>query len=160
MDRTNGKAPMRGQAHDRLGVWVGTWHAEGESYAAGQSKANPRGSVEKWVSDETIEWIPGRFFVVRRTDGMVGANDIKGIDIFSVEPDSKGYVARAYENHGFMRDYVVHVDGNIWTFTGETERARVEFVNGGNTQNVSWEWRKPGQEWLPLCDRAATRVAA
>ena len=49
---------QRGVAHERLSVFIGTWHAEGESYAAGHTTNDPRGSVEQWVSDETYAWLP------------------------------------------------------------------------------------------------------
>ncbi len=160
MATTKGTVPVRGVAHDRFSVWVGDWHAEGESYASGQVESDPRGSVETWVSDESIAWLPGHFFIARRTDGRVGSRAISGLDVFSVDPDTGAYTTRGYENHGFLRDYVTRVDGAVWTFTGETERARVEFSEDGDTQTVCWEWRKPGGVWLPLCDRVARRVRA
>ena len=36
---------------------------------------------------------------------------------------------------------------------------KMGFTDGGNTQQITWEWRQPGEEWLPLCDRIARRVA-
>jgi hypothetical protein len=67
------------------------------------------------------------------------------------------YFARTFENHGFYRRYDVTVDGNVWTFSGETERARIEFSDDGRRQTITWEWR-PKDLWLPLCDRVATKV--
>jgi hypothetical protein len=48
------------------------------------------------------------------------------------------------------------VDGEVWTFTRETERARVEFIDDA-TQVIHWDV-KNGDEWLPLCDRTARRI--
>jgi len=45
------------------------------------------------------------------------------------------------------------VDGRVWTLTGETESARIEFSEDGNTQTITWEWLPKG----PLCDRVAKR---
>jgi hypothetical protein len=152
------KTPTRGEKHERLGVFVGNWHAEGESYAAGQKKDDPRGAVEKWTSDESVEWLPGKFFIAQRWDAMTGANEFKGTAIISSAPETGHYMTRSYENHGFIRDYVTRVDGSIWTFTGDTERARIEFTDGGDTQKISWEWKPGGKTWLPLCNRIAKRV--
>jgi hypothetical protein len=44
----------------------------------------------------------------------------------------------------------------VWTFTGATERARIEFSPDGRTQTIVWEWR-PKDRWMPLCDRVARR---
>lgn len=152
------KTPKRAAPHERLQIFIGKWHAEGKSYAAGQKKQNPRGVKEKWLSDESFEWLPGQFFVMQRWDAMTGANAFQGIAIISWDDTNKHFVTRSYENHGFVRDYLTSVDGETWTFTGETERARVEFADGGDTQKIAWEWRQIGEDWLPLCDRVAKRV--
>ena len=149
---------QRSAAHEQLSVFIGTWHAEGGSYAAGQKKKDPRGSVETWVSDETYSWLPGKFFVMQTWDAMTGANPFKGTAIISYDAAAGAYMTRSYENHGFIRDYITRVDGDTWTFTGDTERARIEFVDDGKSQKIAWEWRKPGGDWLPLCDRMARRV--
>ena len=86
------------------------------------------------------------------------SNAFQGIAIISWDDTNKHFVTRSYENHGFIRDYLTSVDGETWTFTGETERARVEFADGGDTQKIAWEWRQVGEDWLPLCDRVAKRV--
>ena len=153
------KMPMRAAPHECLHIFIGKWHAEGDSYAAGQTKQNPHGANEKWLSDETYEWLPGRFFVIQRWDAKTGANPFKGIAIISHDAGTGNYMTRSYENHGFIRDYVTKSNGDTWTFSGETERARIEFMDGGNTQKIAWEWRQPGEDWLPLCDRVARRVA-
>jgi Protein of unknown function (DUF1579) len=151
--------PTRAAPHERLEIFVGKWHAEGKSYAAGQTKQNPRGATEKWLSDETFKWLPGQFFLMQRWDAMTGANAFQGTAIISWDDVNQHYMTRSYENHGFVRDYVTRVDGKTWTFTGDSERARVEFTDGGNTQNIAWEWRRPGEDWLPLCDRVAKRAS-
>jgi hypothetical protein len=148
----------RAAPHERMKVFIGNWHAERDSYAAGQTKQNPRGSPEKWLSDETVEWLPGQFFVMQRWDAMTGANAFQGTAIISWDATHQHYMTRSYENHGFVRDYLTRVDDQIWTFTGDTERARVEFTNGGTTQKIAWEWRQHGEDWLPLCDRVAKRM--
>jgi Protein of unknown function (DUF1579) len=157
-DKPIAKPAKPGAAHEHLSVFIGTWHAEGESYAVGQTKKNPRGSVEKWLSDETYAWLPGQFFVIQNWDAKTGANPFQGTAIIHHDADTGAYMTRSYENHGFIRDYITRVDGDVWTFSGDTERARIEFKDGGETQKIAWEWRKPGEEWLPLCDRMAKRV--
>lgn len=159
MADTNSQLPARSAAHERLQAFVGKWHAEGDSYAVSQKEDDPRGATEKWVSDETVEWLPGKFFVAQRWNAMTGAHEFKGTAIISYDPKAGHYMTRSYENHGFIRDYVTRVDGDVWTFTGDAERARIEFADGGSKQVIAWEWRLDGKTWLPLCDRIAKRVA-
>jgi hypothetical protein len=153
-----GLSAERGAAHARLSVFIGRWHVEGKSYAVGQTKDHPRSAVEKWLSDETYAWLPGEFFVIHTWDAKTGASPFKGTEIIHHDACTGYYVTRSYENHGFIRDDVTSVDCNTWSFSGDTERAHVEFTDSGKTQKIAWEWRKPGEEWLPLCDRVASRV--
>jgi hypothetical protein len=81
--------------HARLEIFIGKWRAEGDSFAAGQTKQNPRGTTEKWLSDETFEWLPGQ-----RWDAMTGANPFQGLAIINWDDANKHYMTRSYENHG------------------------------------------------------------
>ena len=152
------QAPQHGAEHERLKVFLGKWHAEGFSFSQGQNKSEPRGKPEKWVSDETCEWLPGQFFMLQRWDAMTGTSPFKGLAILSHNGNTGAYMTRSYENRGFIRDYATSVGGDVWSFVGDTERAQVEFTDGGKTQRIFWEWRKPGEDWLPLCDRVARRL--
>jgi hypothetical protein len=140
--------PQRGPEHDKLAVFVGDWHAEGTNYDA-------EGKTSAWASDEHFEWLPGRFFVVQRWTANPDTPFI-GIGIMGYDAQAGRYFTRSFENHGFARDYEMRVDGNVWTLTGPTERARIEFADG-DTQTIQWEF-KPKDKWLPLCDRVAKRV--
>ena len=66
-------------------------------------------------------------------------------------------MTKSFENHGAYRRCETSVDDDVWTFLGDTERARVQFVEGGRKQIIEWEW-KPEGVWLPLCDRTAVRT--
>ena len=150
-------APKRGSEHERLDLFVGKWHAEGDSYADGQSRANPHGSAAKWTSDETYEWLPGEFFLVHHWDARIDNAEFKGIEVIGYDHGHHEYVAQ-FENHGFARTYLAHPLDNVWTFAGETERAKVAFNSAGDTMEINWEWKPDGENWMPLCDRRASRV--
>ena len=62
----NNIAPVRGTQHEKLSVFIGKWHDEGQLYAAGQTREDPRAKGGTWTSDETFEWIDGKF---RDNDG-------------------------------------------------------------------------------------------
>lgn len=144
--------------HRRLEVFSGRWHAEGDSYAAGQDPDDPRGSIEKWVSDESAEWLDGGFFLVTHWDATTGGKPFRGLGVMSYDAAKDSYASRSFENHGYFRKYAVSVDGDVWSFSGKSERARIEFADRGKTQIINWEWRQQGAAWLPLCDRTAVRV--
>jgi len=149
--------PTRGKQHEALDVFLGRWRAEGTTFGTPkQTEADPRGAHEPWVSTHTAMWHTGKFFLIQDERATSAGGPFDTLSILGVDAKSGGYVARAFENHGFYRHYDVTVDGDVWTFTGETERARIEFSDNGRTQTINWEWR-PKDQWLPLCDRVATR---
>lgn len=156
MTRSSKEAPPeRGPAHDALDVFLGEWEAEGTTFGGpGQSTANPRGGASPWRSTHTARWHSGKFFLIQeeKANGPFDTHSILGIDARTGQ-----YFASTFENHGFHRHYSVQREGNTWVFTGETERARHVFSEDGNTQTIHWEW-KPGEDWLPLCDRLARKV--
>jgi hypothetical protein len=140
-----------------LEVFLGDWKAEGQSYGGpDQDPEDPRGRPTPWTSTHNARWHTGRFFLIQDERAHVGGP----FDTLSVMgwDDAKGrYFARTFENHGFYRDYDVTAEGRVWTVSGETERARIEFSDDGKRQEITWEWRPEGL-WLPLCDRIATRM--
>ena len=41
-----GPPPVQSPEHERLGSFIGTWHAEGQSYGQNQDRKDPRGGSE------------------------------------------------------------------------------------------------------------------
>ena len=142
--------------HEALSIFLGDWHAEGTVYGGdAQTVDNPRGGASPWTSIHTARWHSGEFFVVQdeRANGPFDTLSLLGWD-----PDANRYFARTIENHGFCRDYTLTEDGDVWTFSGDQERATHTFSADGRTQTIAWERLLDGT-WLPLCDRVATRIA-
>ena len=140
---------------EALAAFLGDWHAEGTSYGGkDQSASNPHAGATAWRSNHTARWHSGEYFVVQdeRANGPFDTLSLLGWDA-----EDERYFARSVENHGFARDYTMTVEDQTWTLTGEHERATYAFSVDGLTQDISWEW-KPGDTWLPLCDRTATRI--
>lgn len=143
-----GPPPKRGAEHERLGVFVGQWRAEGTSFGGG--------SPARWISEETTRFHDGGFFLIQDERAKIG----DGSELLThavIGFDGTSYYAHAVENHGFYRRYDVRNDGRIWTFASSTERARIEFSDDGNKQTVVWEWRPRDDRWVPLCERVNVR---
>ena len=149
--------PDRGPQHDALEPFVGEWKAEGESFGgADQDAKDPRGSPTPWISTQSARWHTGKFFLIQDERAQVnGPFDTLSVMGWDAEGDC--YFARSFENHGFYRNYEMTVEGNVWTISGKTERARIEFSDDGKRQTIAWEWRRK-DAWLPLCDRVAVRL--
>ncbi len=150
-------APDRSALHDALEVFVGKWTANGTSYGGtDQTGEDPKAHGQRWTSTHESVWHTGRFFVVENERADIEGYRFDTLSVLGLDDQGK-YFCRSFENHGFYRDYQVNRDGNIWTYSGPTERARIEFSADGREQTISWEW-KPEDHWLPLCDRTAVRA--
>lgn len=138
-------------AHGKLEVFVGKWHAEGTSYGEGSDGV-------PWTSEESYEWLPGGFFLLHRWDAMTGERAFQGTEILGYDEAEGGYFTRFFDNSGFHPEYRATVDGDVWRFEEPETRATVTVEDEGNRMRFKWEWRNGGPEWVPLCDRVATKV--
>jgi hypothetical protein len=153
----NESPPKRDAKHDALAVFLGRWRAQGQAYGSPkQDSGDPKSAAVPWVSTHVGKWHTGQFFLIQDERAVTGDKPFDTLSIMGVDAKSGRHFARSFENHGFYRHYDVAVDGCVWTFEGEFERARVEFSGDGRSQTITWEWR-PKDRWLPLCDRTAVR---
>jgi hypothetical protein len=149
--------PQRGPQHEALSVFLGKWKAAGKSFGGpNQDARNPRANPTQWTSTHEARWHSGAFFLVQDERAQVGG-PFDTLSILGWDDGKRRYFAHTFENHGYYRHYEVTVEGKVWHIRGETERARIEFREDDTQQNIAWEWR-PDDEWLPLCDRVATKV--
>lgn len=151
-------APVRGPAHEALSAFLGTWEATGTSFGGtDQGGDDPKANGVPWVSTHEAHWHTGGFFLVTDERAFVDGAVFDTLDVMGVDAETGEAYAQGFENHGFARRYAVTREGQVWTLTGERERARIEFSEDGRTQTIAWEWRPEGR-WLPLCDRVARRT--
>jgi hypothetical protein len=150
--------PTRSAQHDALDVFLGEWEADGQAFgASSQDPVNPRNKPTPWTSTHSAQWHTGQFFLVQDERAQV-AGPFDTLYILGWDDDAGRYFANTFENHGYRRLYEVTRASRVWTFNGETERARIEFSENGRQQTIAWEWR-PKETWLPLCDRIATKIS-
>jgi hypothetical protein len=151
------RQPKPTAAHRRLEVFIGDWHAEGVSYGEGQDPADPRASGVPWTSDESYEWLPGKFFVLHRWDALAGKHEFKGAEIIGYDEAKERYFTLMFDNAGHHPEYRTSVDGDVWHFKEPQTRATVTVQEGGRKLSFNWEWKNGGNAWLPLCERIALR---
>ncbi|MGV8877766.1 MAG: hypothetical protein ACOH2A_01915 [Sphingobacteriaceae bacterium] len=157
-DRDNSRQINQQAALKKLEVFIGKWHAEGQSYAIGQQKENQHQSAVSWISDESYEWLPGNFFILHTWDAKIGDSGFIGTEIIGYDEKEGGFFTRFFDNSGFHPEYKATVDGDIWLFTEPSSRAKVTVNDVKTKMTFNWEWRKEDNVWMPLCDRVATRT--
>ena len=149
--------PKRGEQQDALEVFLGEWKAEGTSYGGTDQSGDPKAYGEQWLSTHIARWHTGSFFMLQDERATIAGKTFDTLSVLGLDPDTGRYFARAFENHGFYRHYQLAVEGNVWTLSGDLERARTLLEDDNRTQVISWEWKRDGK-WLPLCDRIAKRI--
>ncbi len=152
------KPPRRGAKHDALDVFLGNWQASGTSYGGTDQSGDPKANGEPWTSTHSAHWHTGSFFLFQDERAIIADKPFDTFSVFGVDPATGLYFARTFENHGFYRDYRLTVSDNIWSLTAQVDRLRPgRSGDDDRRQSIVWEW-KPGNAWLPLCDRTATRI--
>jgi hypothetical protein len=140
-------------------MFLGRWTARGSSYGGNyQNGGNPTANGEPWLSTHDAYWHTGQYFLVQDERADINGARFDTLSIMGMNEDGT-YFARSFENHGFYRNYSVDRNEDLWTLTGDQERATVRFEAGGTRQIVTWEWKQSGR-WMPLCDRCAIKVDA
>ena len=146
-------------ALNKLDVFVGKWKVEGKSYAEGSSSENLQVSSVEMIFVQTGEWLSGGFFLVNRWDGRVGESEFNGMEVIGYDAKSRTYISRMFDNGGNAPTYQISLHDNVWTYSGELQRATFEFSDDSRTVKTHWDWRKTDSEnWLPLCDLTASKA--
>ncbi len=152
----NSPIPSPAPELNRLNVFVGNWHAEGNSYS-NHSEDNSYSSAQKWISDESYAWMSENFFLVHRWNATVDGHNLKGLEIMGYDVGKNEYFSRMFDDEGNAIKYKVTVKDDTWKFTEPFTRTTIVFSNSGNTMNFEGEWRQEGGDWLPLCSRKAVK---
>jgi len=152
-------APKPGPEHKRLDAFVGKWNVEG------QAQASPYGPSGKLSSVDTFEWMPGGFFMTHHWDARQGGVAIKGMEVLGYDGHTKGYTSRFFDNLGNSGSWRATVQGNTWTWTGETEVAGkplkercTNVVSSPDAFSSKCEYSTDGTKWLTNFDLKATRA--
>ena len=141
-----------------MGTEMAAWEPLIGSWASSGSTVERPGepSVEIEGSD-VYEWLPGRHFVVHHVDVRMGGEQVDVLEMIG-EPDGNGVLMRSFDhlgNSSLMRA-TVDVPG-VWTFAGETERARLVVAEDGASMAATWERRTDGgwEHWMDMRFRRA-----
>jgi len=107
--------PQPSPANKKLGVFVGTWKDEAEMKPG---LFGPGGTMSL---TETCEWFTGSFSVVCYTDSTGFMGDLKTLSVLTYEPEERVYRFYEFNSVGWTNSAKGTVDGDIWTFDGESK---------------------------------------
>lgn len=151
--------PKPGPEHKRLDAFAGKWNVEG------QAQASPYGPAGKVTSVDTFAWMPGGFFMTHHWDWRQGAAEIKGMEVLGYDSHNKGYTSRFFDNLGSSGSWKATVQGNTWTWTGDTEvggkplkERCTTIVANPDAFTSKCEYSPDGSKWLINLDVKGTRM--
>ena len=152
-------APKPGPELKRLDAFVGKWNTEG------QAQASPYGPAGKLTAVDTFEWFTGGFFMSHHWDARQGAVQIKGMEMIGYDSRAKVYTSRFFDNAGNSGTFKATVQGNVWTWTGESEvagkplkeRCTATVVSADVLTNKC-EYSTDGAKWLTNFELKSTRA--
>jgi hypothetical protein len=158
--RRTSQSPESGAGHQRLNVFAGTWHTEG------QQCEGPIGPAANIRAVETYEWLPGEFFLVHRFEGRVGDGEAGCIEIIGYDAQSRSYPTHTFYNNGLANEWQSHERDGSWTLAGDWQmpgksvkvRCTTVFSDAGNTMRSKWEQSSDGSSWETFWDVKASKA--
>ena len=137
--------------HKLLDAFVGKWSTEGQIH---ESPLCPAGKIQ---GTDTYEWFPGGFFLLHHVDVRMGEQQTKVVEIIGYDTSGKTYPMHSFDNQGNHAVMQARVEGNTWTFIGESMRFTGAFSTDGNTITGKWELFNDGK-WLHWMDVKLTKA--
>lgn len=154
--------PKPGPEVKKLGYFVGHWNTEGDM------KPGPMGPGGKMTSTDDNEWIPGRFFLVLHSNGKSPMGPGHSIAVMGYDSDQKIYTYDSFDNMGQHETSKGTVDGDTWTWNGESKMGG-QVVNGKFTikevspTEYTFKYDMStdgGQTWTTAMEGKSTKVSA
>jgi Protein of unknown function (DUF1579) len=140
------QAPQPGPEHKRLQVFIGRWINEGYTIAETGSP-----SVKITTSD-VYEWMPGGFFVLHTAYGRIGNMDVGGTEVLGYDHRTGKHFSRFYDSRGNVSDAELTVDGDTWTWKGETTGCTAVFTENGKMQTAHHVRLDVNGDWVPAME--------
>jgi hypothetical protein len=102
--------------------------------------------------------VDGRVFVLHTAYGRAGDLPGGGIEIIGHDAASGKYVSRSFDSQGNVSTHQLSVEGDTWTWWGESTRCTAMFTDGGRTQTAHHERLDESGEWLHSMEVVLTKI--
>ena len=145
-------APVVTEEHRRLQPFLGTWSVVGQN-----GEAAPGAPNAQVTGEQSFVWLPGGFFLLGHWDHRFETGRHLGMNVVRYDPATHEYSSYNVDNLGFARTYRVTQQDDVWSFSGDWERAKMQFADDGRKLTIDWELTKDGSTWRPLCHLEATK---
>src|SRR5687768_12733323 len=155
--------PLGPQA-DRLKAMLGSWKLEGTVKAIDATGARDSGSVSYTQVGSLVN--DGAILQVRRT-GTGPRGPVEELWRYSYDPVSKSYRMDATTGRNVVRNFILKIDGDNWSFVGANtaptgvttlERFTIRFSPGMSSATGTSEHSADGKTWHERLTGTYTKV--
>ncbi len=109
-------------------------------------------------TSDVYEWAPGRLFILHTAYGRIGDYDVGGIEIIGFDEESGTYLSHFFDSQGNVMRSTLSVEGQRWTFEGDSTRGTVDFSNSDRVQTVLHERTDDGRHYVASMRVTLTKV--
>ena len=159
--QTPDQQPVKpGPEQKRLEVFLGKWINQGEA------KASAYGPAGRITAAETFEWLPGGFFMIHRSEGRQGTNEVNWIEILGYDIRKKIYTTHTFDNFGNSALWQGRWNGNTLTWTADSyvaakslkERCAIDVSSPEKLYVKCENSTDGGSHWQPTLQTTLTRA--
>jgi len=151
--------PAPGPEHKKLAYFAGTWKSEAVMKPMGDF---PGGKV---ASTDRVEILPGGFFAVTHSDGTGPMGALHEMEVMGYDARQKVYTYDGFNNYGEHETYKGTVDGDTWTWTGDSDlgdhvvkgRFVVKVVSP-TAYTFRFDYSPDGSTWTNAMEGKATKA--
>jgi Protein of unknown function (DUF1579) len=126
---------------DALEIFIGRWITVGSTVAAAEAPS------QQIAASDVYEWMPGRSFVLHTAYGRIGDLGVGGTEIIGYDRERGCFHTHFFDSGGNIIQEVLSCDDGVWTWQGETLRARSVFSADGGVQNCQHQASPDGERW-------------
>ena len=151
--------PAAGPEHKKLAYFAGTWKSEAEM--------KPMGSFPggKTSATDRTEVLPPGFFVVTRSDGTTPMGPMHELEVMGYDTKEHVYTFNSFNSEGQREVYKGTVDGDTWTWTGDSDfggkiyKGRfVAKVVSPTVYTFRFDFSPDGTSWTNIMEGKATKT--
>jgi hypothetical protein len=150
--QTEQRFPELESERKRLEVFIGKWINEGQTVAGADA------SSQEILTSDIYDWIPGKYFVLHVAYGRIGNKDVGSIEIIGYDAASRTYRSHFFDNRGAISIDELTVQGDTWTWEGDTTGATSVFSDNGKTQTTHHVRLAEDGAWIPAMEVTLTKV--
>jgi len=151
-DEVEHHQPRPGPEHKVLEVIIGKRINEGHTVATEDAPS------ARILTSDVYEWSTGEFFGLHTAYSRAGRLPGGVVEIIGHDAASGGYVSCFFDSRCNVSTHELSIEGDTWTWQGESTHCTAVFTDGGRTQTAHHERLDELGEWVLSMEVVLTKI--